>query len=196
MNAAPEKRLEAESGIRRALKNGECEAFYQPILNTEDLTLAGIEALIRWRVPGGDLLPPFEFIPLAEDSGLILPIGNWVLREVCEQLAAWRDAGQHQVPIAVNVSAKQLAQGDLLSVVRDCLQRAVHWFREDGNRLGQAVACDGLAMVACDEGLLDEAEGHIQQGIALAEQGHHQRATEAFRQAFVAMLERDRRPAP
>ena len=82
---------------------------------------AGVEALVRWQPPGKPLVPPGRFIPIAEDTGLIVPIGEWVLREACRQGRAWIDAGQPQRVMAVNLSARQFHAGDLVDTVRQAL---------------------------------------------------------------------------
>lgn len=108
-------RLELETDMRRALERGEFSVNYQPILNLSTSSITGFEALIRWRHPALGMIPPADFIPVAEETGLILPIGQWVLREACRQMKEW----QQQFPrlpdltISVNMSGKQFAQPDL-----------------------------------------------------------------------------------
>ena len=106
------KRLSLELELRRAIANGELVLFYQPKVRMSDETLAGLEALVRWRHPEQGLMPPSEFIPLAEDCGLIMEVGAWVIEQSCRQIAAWRDQG-YEVRVAVNVSARQLDYYDL-----------------------------------------------------------------------------------
>jgi EAL domain-containing protein (putative c-di-GMP-specific phosphodiesterase class I) len=108
-------RLQTSNELHRALERDELELHYQPFVDLHTESLVGMEALVRWQHPTRGLLLPQEFIPLAEDSGLILPVGNWVLREACRQVATWHarrtEAGLDNVlvNISVNVSAVQLA---------------------------------------------------------------------------------------
>lgn len=117
------KRLTLEAGLRHALERGEFELHYQPQLLLHTRQLAGVEALIRWRHPEDGLIPPNEFIPLAEKSGLIEPIGEWVLAEGCRQIAAWRDAGINIPRVAINLSAGQLGRRDLVTAVERTLRQ-------------------------------------------------------------------------
>jgi EAL domain-containing protein (putative c-di-GMP-specific phosphodiesterase class I) len=104
MNERAVRRMELEASLRRALENEEFELYYQPKVNINDGRLCGAEALIRWRQPDGSLVSPAEFIPLAEETGLIVPIGYWVAEEACHQLQAWQDAGLALSRIAINIS--------------------------------------------------------------------------------------------
>lgn len=117
-------RINLERDLSHALANDQLQVVYQPKVDLLSKRIVGAEALLRWHHPERGMVSPGEFIPLAEDTGLIVPIGNWVLRKVCHQLAAWYGDGKCQVPVAVNVSAKQLAQGGFLSTVQDCLETA------------------------------------------------------------------------
>jgi diguanylate cyclase (GGDEF)-like protein/PAS domain S-box-containing protein len=112
------QRLTLEMDLRRAIANHDLELHYQPRVALATTEPQGVEALVRWRHPIRGLLPPNEFIPLAEESGLILDVGAWVLNEACRQAAAWQ-AGGRSVRIAVNVSARQLEAGDLVERIAD-----------------------------------------------------------------------------
>jgi EAL domain-containing protein (putative c-di-GMP-specific phosphodiesterase class I) len=115
------ERLELMSDLRRALDNRELVLHYQPqFLANGDL--AGFEALLRWQHPRLGLVPPLKFIPLAEETGLIVPIGNWVLKEACRQMAAWRQAGFEYLRVAVNVSTLQFERDDWLDAVAQTLE--------------------------------------------------------------------------
>ncbi len=94
---------------------------YQPIIDLKTGLIAGVEALLRWRHPTRGLIPPVQFIPIAEESGLIVPIGQWVLLEACQQARAWLDAGIPPVRMAINVSAAEFKSKDFLSGIRAVL---------------------------------------------------------------------------
>ena len=118
MNAASVERLTLETGLRRAIEDGSLELHYQPQVEMRSGRIVGAEALLRWRHPERGYISPSSFIPIAEDSGLILPIGEWVLERACEQAVEWQRAGLPQIPVAVNVSGVQFQRQDLASVVR------------------------------------------------------------------------------
>ncbi len=123
MNARARQRLEIESGIRRALANGELRVYYQPKINVRTRRVAGLEALVRWQDPERGLVSPLDFIPIAEESGLIEQIGHWVLEETCRQNRRWQDAGLPPVRASVNVSARQFRNGNFVPLVEDVLER-------------------------------------------------------------------------
>ncbi|HYP08278.1 MAG TPA: diguanylate cyclase, partial [Bryobacteraceae bacterium] len=112
-------RLETETSLRRALQNGELKLFYQPQVDLQG-RMVGMEALLRWFHPKRGVVSPVEFIPIAEETGLIVPIGSWVIREACRQCAEWQKQGI-DVKVAVNVSALQFYFSDLLDIVRTAL---------------------------------------------------------------------------
>lgn len=116
LNRRTVRRMELETGLRRGLERGEFRLVYQPIVDLESWVVTGVEALIRWQSPKG-LIGPDEFIPVAEDSGLILPIGQWALRHACEQLMAWRAAGLTGLDIAVNLSGRQFRDAKLVEQI-------------------------------------------------------------------------------
>ena len=107
MNVRAVERQSIEESLRRALERNEFALHYQPKIDLKTGEITGAEALIRWTHPARGLIPPAQFIPVAEDCGLILPIGNWVLREACRQAQAWRDAGLPLRTMAVNISAME-----------------------------------------------------------------------------------------
>ena len=115
--------LKLESDLRRALDNKEFEVFYQPIVELAGANITSFEALVRWRHPIHGLLQPSLFIPAAEESGLIVPIGAWIMREACRQVQEWNMTLQLSRPIAVcvNVSPRQFGEDDLVKRVRDTL---------------------------------------------------------------------------
>ncbi|ARU54967.1 Cache and PAS/PAC sensor-containing signal transduction diguanylate cyclase/phosphodiesterase [Oleiphilus messinensis] len=114
MDAEIQRRRLLQTDLKRALVNNEMFIEYQPQIDIATNRLAGAEALLRWQHPERGRVPPDEFIPLAEQTGLIVEIGDWVLEEVCMQIRAWQDAGLPQVPIAVNLSSVQFRRDDLL----------------------------------------------------------------------------------
>jgi len=117
------ERLKLENGLRLALERHELFLVYQPQIDTRTGQVSGLEALLRWQHPELGLVPPGDFIGVAESSGLIAPIGEWVLRTACWQARAWQDAGLPPVPVAVNVSAIQLRQRAFCDLVRTVLRQ-------------------------------------------------------------------------
>jgi diguanylate cyclase (GGDEF)-like protein len=124
MNAFARERLQLENGLRRALASQEFVLHYQPKVDVRSGRIDSAEALIRWRHPTRGLTMPMDFIPLAEESGLIIPIGEWVLREACRQAYAWQAAGMRPLRVAVNLSAQQFKQKNLADVVSTTLSAA------------------------------------------------------------------------
>lgn len=122
MNAAAADRLLIENSLRRALERGEFELYYQPSINIRERRIDALEALIRWRHPELGMIPPDRFVPLAEESGLILPIGEWVLREAVRQVRLWWKAGFDTVRVAVNLSLRQFRHRDLINVIKQAMQ--------------------------------------------------------------------------
>lgn len=122
MNARTLASLKLENSLRGALERQEFVLHYQPQIDIASGKLIGMEALIRWQAPGQDMISPAEFIPLAEKTGLILPIGEWVLRTACLQNKAWQDAGLPAIPIAVNLSPRQFKQQDIVRMVSQLAQ--------------------------------------------------------------------------
>ncbi|MBL8488726.1 MAG: EAL domain-containing protein [Rhodocyclaceae bacterium] len=123
MTAAATERLELERDLRAALGEGQFELHYQPQVATADDRICGMEALLRWRHPRRGLVSPMTFIPIAEETGVIVPLGRWVLDEACRQLAVWRAEGIADLRVAVNLSAQQLRSPTLVDDVRDTLAR-------------------------------------------------------------------------
>jgi len=122
MNAASLGELLLEHQLRGALERNEFRLYYQPKVGARTGRLKGCEALLRWEHPQHGLLTPDRFVPVAEESGMIVAIDRWVIREACRQLRAWIDAGLEPVPVAVNISAQQLAHRDLVELVADALK--------------------------------------------------------------------------
>jgi len=121
MNADAQKRMRIQTDLHTALKNNEFLLHYQPQIRLCDGRMSGIEALIRWQNADGQMLSPAEFIPIAEQSGLIIPMGQWVLREACRQLAAWHQQGHTHLVVAVNLSSHQFRHGNIVDTIRSAL---------------------------------------------------------------------------
>jgi diguanylate cyclase (GGDEF)-like protein len=121
MNARAVERQWIEAGLHRALTRCEFVLHYQPKIDLETGAMTGAEALIRWAHPERGLIFPTEFVPIAEDCGLIVPIGQWVLREACRQARAWIDEGRRPTAVAVNISAAEFRDPGFLEHVRDVL---------------------------------------------------------------------------
>jgi diguanylate cyclase (GGDEF)-like protein len=116
--------LQMENDLRRALDREEFRVFYQPIVSLENGNLAGFEALIRWQHPERGFVNPSDFIPLAEDTGLIVPIGKWILRKACQQLCQWQwqSPNNRNLFMSVNLSSKQVSQPDLVAQISSVLE--------------------------------------------------------------------------
>ena len=123
MNRITLKRLKLDHDLRVAMETKQFELHYQPQLDSRDGRIVGVEALVRWRHPHEGLISPAEFIPVAEETGLILQLGEWVLDEACRQLRAWRHEGLADVTMAVNLSAHQLRSPALLAQVAHALEK-------------------------------------------------------------------------
>jgi diguanylate cyclase (GGDEF)-like protein len=121
MNEKAAERLRLEADLRRAIERGEFEVHYQPQIDLGNRRLTGVEALIRWQHPELGLISPTEFISLLEETGLILPVGEWVLRQACGQKKAWRDEGLAVARMSVNLSSRQLNDPNLVATVRRIL---------------------------------------------------------------------------
>ncbi|MGB5079927.1 MAG: EAL domain-containing protein [Burkholderiales bacterium] len=154
MNALVNERLNLEHSLRRALERKELLLYYQPRVNLKTGAIDSVEALLRWQHPEWGLILPERFIPLAEETGLIVPIGEWVLREACTQKRIWEDSGLPQVAVSVNLSARQFRDENLSRAIAEILS-------ETGVRPGQLemeltesmVMHDAEAAIATLEGL-------------------------------------------
>jgi len=118
------ERLQIELDLRQALPRQEFCLHYQPIVNMRSRALMGFEALVRWQHPTQGLLLPASFIPVAEETGLIVPLGWWVLHEACRQMQAWREAipATQSLKLSVNMSSKQFSQQGLIDKFKDILR--------------------------------------------------------------------------
>ena len=145
LTAAVNERMQMEMGLRRALERGELLIHYQPLVSVDGSGRVGAEALLRWQPPGEALVRPDRFIPLAEETGLIVPIGAWVLREACRQARAWIDEGMEFGVVSVNLSVRQFHERELVSQVADVL-------RETG------LPADRLELEITESALMDDVE--------------------------------------
>jgi diguanylate cyclase (GGDEF)-like protein/PAS domain S-box-containing protein len=123
MNRRTVAKVQLNTDLRRAIERNEFALHYQPKVDLADGRIRGLEALLRWNHPQRGLVSPAEFIPALEDSGLILPVGEWVIAEACDQLRRWRLERRAVVPVAVNLSPKQFRRGDLDRIIRQILAR-------------------------------------------------------------------------
>ena len=125
MRAGAMRRLDLESNLRRALENQEFVLFYQPIVRLDTAEIKGFEALVRWRRPDGEMVYPADFVEVAEDTGLIVPLGSWALEEACRTMQSWRVQFPQAKPlsISVNLSARQFAEAELAHHVDSVLRR-------------------------------------------------------------------------
>jgi EAL domain-containing protein (putative c-di-GMP-specific phosphodiesterase class I) len=124
MTASVQARLRLETDLRHALDHHEFFLHYQPQVDARNDRITGVEALLRWRDPAGNPIPPAQFIPLAEDTGLIVPIGKWVLQTACAQLKRWRDAGHVDLTLSVNVASRQFRDPTFTDTVGDAIAAA------------------------------------------------------------------------
>jgi EAL domain-containing protein (putative c-di-GMP-specific phosphodiesterase class I) len=124
MNERALKRLALENQLRWAIERKEFKVYYQPQVNISTGQVVGMEALVRWQHPELGLVSPAEFIPLAEDTGLISPIGEWVLRTACAQTKSWQDSGFSFLHVSVNLSPRQFQQPDLLLMIERQLKES------------------------------------------------------------------------
>ncbi|MEX0682909.1 MAG: EAL domain-containing protein [Dehalococcoidia bacterium] len=124
LNVDIRERLDLEVELRRAVESEQFVLLYQPIVGVEDRALVATEALIRWQHPDRGLIGPSNFIRLAEETGAIVPIGDWVIRTACAQVARWLEDGLPAVPVSVNVSGHQLQHSDLVATIQNALMDA------------------------------------------------------------------------
>jgi len=124
MNAAAFDRLTLENDLRRAIEQDGLILYYQPQISTVNGAVIGLEALIRWQHPDKGIILPSDFIPLAEDTGLIIPISEWVLKTACRQIKTWQAEGHKIVPVAVNLSSRQFQQEDFIMILSGILDES------------------------------------------------------------------------
>ena len=147
MQAGAQARRAIELDLRDALFRGEFELHYQPVVSLASNEISGFEALVRWLHPEHGIVPPFDFIPVAEETGLIVPLGDWILCQACRQMRAWLDGGLALSSIAVNVSAVELGQEDFVADVMAVLDKQE---REYQNWLEDIEAAVSVGRVECN----------------------------------------------
>ena len=150
MNALIRERVEIENGLRHALERNELVLHYQPQVDIESGKIIAVEALVRWTHPEKGIIPPDKFIHVAEESGLIVSIGEWVLRTACMQNKAWQDAGLPHIRMAVNLSARQFREPRVVAIVAKAMDDA-----------GLALHSDSLELELTESMIMNDVEGAI-----------------------------------
>ncbi len=151
-------RLAVENEMRHALDKGQFEVYYQPQVSVQDQRIRGMEALIRWNHPSRGIVPPGEFIPIAEESGLIGPISEWVLNAACRQACLWRESELPPITMAVNLSARQIEHPQFVDKFTECLR-------------DHAMTGQGLEIEITESTLMRDMDGSIEKLRRLAELG-------------------------
>jgi predicted signal transduction protein with EAL and GGDEF domain len=147
MTASVTERLALQTGLRRALDRGEFILHYQPQLNIKSHRISGVEALVRWQHPERGMVSPAQFIPVAEETGLIVPLGDWILRTACQQAKAWQDQGLPQMCMAVNLSARQFKEPLFQQRVLEILKETGLDPRHLELEITESILVDGLESV-------------------------------------------------
>lgn len=157
-----QQRRDIESDLRLAIEQQQFSLRYQPIASIRDRRIVGVEALVRWEHPRRGEVAPNEFIPIAEETGLVVPLDTWVLQEACWQMAAWRSADRlaADAHVSVNLSGRQLGDGDLVSHIAGALERS-------------GLAPDALWLEITESTLMDDAVGAARTLTAIRELGAH-----------------------
>ncbi|HSW93291.1 MAG TPA: EAL domain-containing protein [Gammaproteobacteria bacterium] len=160
INAEMPKQLELETDLHRAIEGNQLQVYYQPLVNLTTGEVSGMEALLRWLHPVHGFISPMQFIPLAEETGLIVPIGEWVMREACLQTKKWHEMGFTSLKVAVNLAEKQLRQDNLIATIQAILKQT-------------GLSSAFLELEITETAILDEAVIHLikdfkRLGLALA----------------------------
>ncbi|WP_058834656.1 putative bifunctional diguanylate cyclase/phosphodiesterase [Luteimonas abyssi] len=181
MQASANEHIQLLDGLRRALDGDELCLHYQPKYGDSGAVVTGAEALLRWQHPELGELPPDRFIPIAERSGLILPLGDWVVDETCRQIRAWRDAGLGDWNVAINLSAVQFLAPDLSAKIADALER-------------HGVAANRLTLEITESTAMQDTEATMATLQTLAAMGVHI-AIDDFGTGYSSLLQLKRMPA-
>ncbi len=160
MGNSAAKALRLAADLQHAVDNGELRLQYQPKVDTASGRLLGMEALVRWMHPERGMISPIEFIPVAEDTGLIVAIGRWVLREACRQNAEWQQTGLRPLRVAVNLSARQFRSENLLDEI-------------DAALADTGLPVNSLELEITESMIMDDPEGVIQLLGAIHDRGIH-----------------------
>jgi EAL domain-containing protein (putative c-di-GMP-specific phosphodiesterase class I) len=160
MGRAVAKALHLATDLQHAVENGELRLQYQPKVDTASGRVLGMEALVRWMHPERGMISPMEFIPVAEDTGLIETIGRWVLHEACRQNAEWQRAGLRPIRVAVNLSARQFRSGNLLDEIDAALAETT-------------LSASSLELEITESMVMDDPEGVIKLLGAIHDRGIH-----------------------
>ena len=161
MRASAVRRLQVEAELRRAIENDEMRLVYQPVIDIDTGRIAAVESLLRWHHPERGIVPPLEFIPVAEESGLIVPLGEWVLREAMTKAARWAQMarpGEPPVVVSVNLSARQLAEPDLVSTVARIIEETAVHPRQMALEITESMLVQDTAAAAATLHALEELE--------------------------------------
>jgi EAL domain-containing protein (putative c-di-GMP-specific phosphodiesterase class I) len=148
MNAGSRKQLAMETNLRKAIERNQLRLFYQPKIDINRNMIVGVEALLRWKHPTMGFISPLDFIPVAEDSGLIVPIGEWVLKTAFRQLKQWHNAGFTELTVAVNLSSAQLSRPGFEDLVAEALGEA-----ELDARMAELEITENMAMENIDSAI-------------------------------------------
>jgi diguanylate cyclase (GGDEF)-like protein/PAS domain S-box-containing protein len=151
MHAKAMKRLKMEADLRKAIKREEFLVYYQPIVSLINNRITAVEALLRWQHPKHGLIFPMDFIPLAEETGLISTIGEWVLRKACEQNKAWRDAGHQHLQMQVNFSARQFQQKGFSKLIKRMINETGVTAQSLNIELTESIAMEECSIAALNE---------------------------------------------
>ena len=163
MTEEANKHLSFQNGLKQAIDNKELILYYQPQIDSQNGIMRGVEALVRWRHPQKGLISPADFIPIAENTGLIVPIGEWILRTACKQIKAWEDQGYSNITMAINLSSRQFQEEGFVQSVIDIKNE----YELDSNQL-ELELTESILMDSDDDSVLEALNRFKEAGILLA----------------------------